>query len=262
MGAQTRESLDAVATMATESSTVSPEALSGIFAAARVLADHPSLLSALADSSHDSADRVALLGNTLGGLDAGAKAVVSRIVGLNWSNPAGLLLGIEQAGIRLSASLGTPDTLVGQLLELSRVIRGHAELQLALSDKRATVASKRAIVVELGSKKMDPIALEVAAQVCSASGGRRASEALVAAAEVICEQDGRGLAEVRAATELTASQQQSLQKQLSSRFGTPCYLDVVIDPEVIGGARIRVGDVVIDGSVATQLGQMRRALAG
>ena len=261
MGAQTRESLEAVAGLAGKASSVNAAALAGLFQAGRALAAYPSLLAALADSGHEAADRTALLDGAMGSLEKSARELLDQVVELSWSTPADLLQGIEEFGVRLSAGLGSPDTVVGQLLGLSRVIRQNAELQLALSDKRASAESKHSIVNALGAKKMDPVALEVAAHIAALSRGRRASEALVDAAELVCQQDGRGLAEVQVATEPSATQLKSIQALLTKKFGTECYLDVVITPEVIGGARIRVGDVVMDGSVHTQLGEMRRQLA-
>ena len=261
MGAQTRESLEAVASLATAAKGASAPALAGLFQAARALTEYPSLLAALADSSHDASQRSALLDGALSNLDKDSRALLDQVVELSWSSPADLLEGIEQFGVRLAASFGTPDEVVAQLLGLSRIIRGHAELQLALSDKRATVVSKHRIVQALGAKKMNGVALEVASHIAALPRGRRASEALVDAAELVCEHDGRGLAEVQVASAPSAAQLTTIQGLLKKKFGTECYLDVVINPEVIGGARIRVGDVVMDGSVHTQLGEMRRQLA-
>jgi F-type H+-transporting ATPase subunit delta len=63
------------------------------------------------------------------------------------------------------------------------------------------------------------------------------------------------------ASSLAAAQETSLRETLKKRFGRDHYLDVVVDPEVIGGVRIRVGDVVIDASVSKQLSDMRIQLA-
>lgn len=262
MGAQTRQSLEAVAQHASKANGHTLAHVAGLFHAGRALAEHPSLLAALADHGHDSTQRATLLDGALGSLDKPARALLDDVVGLAWSEPADLLQGIEEYGIRLSVGLGDTDVLVSHLLELSRTIRAHAELQLALSDKRASADSKRSIVMALGAKSMDKVALEVAAYVAPQPRGRRASDALVDAARLACHQDGRGLAEVSVATELSAAQKKTVQQTVLKRFGTECYLDVVIAPDVIGGARIHVGDVVIDGSVDTQLNAMRLQLAG
>jgi len=262
MGAQTRESLEAVAQHASSAKGHTVAHVAGLFQAGRALAAHPSLLAALADHGHDASQRSTLLDGALGSLDKASRELLDHVVGLGWSAPADLLKGIEEYGIRLSAGLTDTDVLVSHLLQLSRTIRGHAELQLALSDKRASAESKRSIVTALGAKSMDKVALEVAAHVASQPRGRRSSDALIDAARLVCAEDGRGLAEVSVATELSAAQLKTVQQTVVKRFGTECYLDVVIAPEIIGGARIQVGDVVIDGSVDTQLNAMRLQLAG
>ena len=40
------------------------------------------------------------------------------------------------------------------------------------------------------------------------------------------------------------------------------HLNVVVDPEVLGGIRVEIGDDVIDGTVVTRLDAARRKLAG
>ena len=48
---------------------------------------------------------------------------------------------------------------------------------------------------------------------------------------------------------------------LHKRFGRPLNLSVVIDPSLIGGVRVAVGDEVLDTSVRARLDQMKAALA-
>lgn len=67
--------------------------------------------------------------------------------------------------------------------------------------------------------------------------------------------------EVTSATELTQAQQQALGKALEKRFGRTITMHFAQDDSIIGGAVIRADDVVIDGSLTSQLARMRRSLA-
>ena len=71
----------------------------------------------------------------------------------------------------------------------------------------------------------------------------------------------RLIAVVRVATELTASQRARLTAALSATYGHDIHLNVVIDPAVVGGMSVQIGDEFIDGSVASRLAQVRRRLA-
>ena len=59
-----------------------------------------------------------------------------------------------------------------------------------------------------------------------------------------------------------AEDAQRLQDALARQYGRPVHLNVVVDPEVIGGIRVEIGDDVIDGTVASRLDDARRRLAG
>ncbi|MEM7409922.1 MAG: ATP synthase F1 subunit delta [Myxococcota bacterium] len=67
-------------------------------------------------------------------------------------------------------------------------------------------------------------------------------------------------ARVRAAAPLGDAQRDRLQRALAARTGRQVELDVEIDPDLIGGAVAVVGNVVFDGSLKTQLDQLRDTL--
>ena len=96
----------------------------------------------------------------------------------------------------------------------------------------------------------------------SDSRGRRIGRMLGDAAEIVADQGGKGLAVVTVATPLSAAQQAHIEKLLEKKYQRPHYIAQRIDDSVVGGARIRVGDDVIDGSVATRLQDLRMKLAG
>ena len=67
-------------------------------------------------------------------------------------------------------------------------------------------------------------------------------------------------AQVRSASPLDEDREQRLQRALSDRTGRRVRLEVELDPSLIGGAIATVGDLVIDGSLRTQLSQLRANL--
>lgn len=67
-------------------------------------------------------------------------------------------------------------------------------------------------------------------------------------------------ATISSAHPLTDAQTQELVAGLEKRFGHKVKATTQVDASLIGGARIAVGDVVIDGSVAGQLQKMASAL--
>jgi len=68
-------------------------------------------------------------------------------------------------------------------------------------------------------------------------------------------------AQVVSATPLDDRRQDRLRRALSERTGFEVRLDVRIDPELIGGAVAKVGDMVFDGSLRSQLDQLRASLS-
>ena len=71
----------------------------------------------------------------------------------------------------------------------------------------------------------------------------------------------RLIAIVRVATGLTEDQRTRLSAALSQTYGHDVHLNVVVDPRVVGGISVQIGDEFIDGSVASRLAQLRQRLA-
>ena len=67
---------------------------------------------------------------------------------------------------------------------------------------------------------------------------------------------------VHTARELSEADQERLAKALSAQYSTTVQLHVVLDPTLIGGLRVEIGDDVIDGSVSNRLDDAKRRIAG
>lgn len=67
-------------------------------------------------------------------------------------------------------------------------------------------------------------------------------------------------AEVVSALPLTATEQDSVKKDILAKVGGTPSVTFRVDPKILGGLVIRVGDRVVDGSVAGQLQDLRQSL--
>jgi F-type H+-transporting ATPase subunit delta len=77
---------------------------------------------------------------------------------------------------------------------------------------------------------------------------------------LVDEAEGRTELEVTVPTKLSADEERSITAELSEKVGRAVKVNVVVDPEIIGGLIIRRGDHVVDGSVRRRLAEMREEL--
>lgn len=76
--------------------------------------------------------------------------------------------------------------------------------------------------------------------------------------------DAQGIVHVSVTTaiELSARDETAYRRALADKLGRDIRLHLQVDPALIGGATIQVGDHLVDGSVRTRLEQLRRSLEG
>jgi F-type H+-transporting ATPase subunit delta len=75
------------------------------------------------------------------------------------------------------------------------------------------------------------------------------------------EAEGSITAKLVSAQEVSSEQQAQLAQSLSKRLGREVTLEVVQDPDLIGGAVLRAGDMVIDASIEGRLQKLAANLA-
>jgi F-type H+-transporting ATPase subunit delta len=81
-------------------------------------------------------------------------------------------------------------------------------------------------------------------------------------AQVFDERSGVVSAQVTTARTLPESTQETLRAQLGIMTGRKVRLDFAVDEELIGGVMTRIGSTVYDGSVRTQLQQIKQKMSG
>lgn len=228
----------------------------------RIVGNSAQLRAALADHSADPAAKRGVISALFGSYSPATQEVLAAVVEGRWSSENDLLAGIEELGIRAVAA-SAPGTLSieSELFAFERAVSSDSELEFAVGSKLGTSESKISLVDALLVGKASPQTIAIVRQLVQQPRGRRIGELLRFATAVVADQAGLAVATVTSARPLAPSQLDRLAKSLSTQYKRGLRVNQVIDPAVIGGVRIQIGDDVIDGSVATKLNDLRFQLA-
>jgi len=152
------------------------------------------------------------------------------------------------------------DEIEDELFRLARIAQQTVSLRQALADSASPIERRLAVLSDLLSGRVMPATALLAGYVLRAGRSRDFVGALDYLVEIAAAERGRRVADVRAAVELDAGERRRLSEALSRIVRRPVELRVRIDPSVLGGISISVGDTVIDGTVRHRLDQLREAL--
>lgn len=234
-----------------------------LLAAGRAIAGSAQLRAVLTDPSVPAAEKSGLLSRIFGTLDPTAATLLGVVVEARWSNSDELVTGLETVGIRaIAQAAGEKAGIEGELFAVGRAIASDPDLELALGSKLGEPAAKAAVITRLIGRTASPATVAILTHLVQSPRGRRIGELVSGAAETVAEAAGRTLATVTAAAPLSAAQQKRLATTLAAQYGREVRVDVIVDPSVLGGLRVQVGDEVVDGTVSSRLADLRFQLAG
>lgn len=165
------------------------------------------------------------------------------------------------AGIlEMARAEGILERVEGELYELGRQIESSPELRSTLTDPQLPLTRKRAVVSDLLGGRAASLTVGLVEFLL----GQNLASELGAIASSLAEQAAasrqRQLAEIRSAIPLEQETIDRLAAALGRATGTSVEVRTVVDPTVVGGIVARVGDTVIDGSVASKLESLRNVL--
>lgn len=263
MGSATREALAASKHVLDATGSVDLAVASELFQVGRVVGDSLQLRSLLTDPSTPDDTKRAIVERVFAQTGETTRSLVTALVLTRWSSHDDLLEGIEELALRASAvATGDQASIASELFGFGRVVSSDAELELALASKLGRPEAKAALVRQLIDGKTSPATVTIISSLVQQPRGRRIGELLRHAARVVADQRGQTVATVTSATPLGDAQVERLRSALSSSYGRDLTINEVVDRSVVGGLRIQVADDVIDGSISSRLGELRRQLAG
>jgi len=259
-----RQRLDTVTGKAGSDALV--ELAGELTAVAELLTGQPRLRRVVADPSTEPERRADLVARLLDGkIGANSLQVAREAVALRWSTPWDLVDALEltSADVLLAAAEndGVLDRVEDELFRFERILDSQSDLS-ALLDEAAVPASRRIELLDaVVASKVHPITRELLEHAVASRRRRALSFALGDLLDAAANRRERSIAKVVSAVELSADQQNRLAETLSELYHRSISVRIAVEPAVRGGLIVRIGDEVIDGSVAARLSQVRRALA-
>src|SRR5215467_7128804 len=257
--AEARDRLTETVADADVAATVGDE----LFAVVRLLDQEPGLRRALADYTSAPEARTGLVRDLLGDRVSPATLdVVSGLAGARWSVPRDLADAAEELAVLATAAAaggaGNLDDVEDALFRFGRIASGEPELLAALSDQRMPDDQKRALLDRLLSAKVAAASLRLITQAVINPRGRNLEANLADYARLVAEWRQRLIAVVRVAAPLSDRQRERLTAALTAIYDRGIQLNVVIDPQVVGGMSVQIGDELIDGTLSSRLAALRR----
>ncbi|MFC8424316.1 MULTISPECIES: F0F1 ATP synthase subunit delta [unclassified Streptomyces] len=262
--AAARERLDAL----TDSTSVDAGSLAAELAAVTALLHREvSLRRVLTDPAQAGEAKADLARRLLGSQVSGPAAdLVSGMVRSRWSQSRDLVDALEEladvADLTAAQKAAALDDVEDELFRFGRIVSSNTELRAALTSRSATASAKGELLRSLLGGRANAATERLVTRLVTAPRGRSLESGLESLSKLAAERRDRMVAVVTSAVPLSDQQKQRLGNALAKLYGRRMHLNLDVDPAVVGGIRVQVGDEVINGSLADRLEDASRRLAG
>ncbi|BBZ12898.1 F0F1 ATP synthase subunit B/delta [Mycobacterium branderi] len=218
--------------------------------------------------AEDAGPRVRLLERLVSGkVGEPALEVLKSAVAERWSTGSDLVDAVEHVArhalLMRAEQAGQVDEVEDQLFRFNRILDAEPRLAILLGDYSAPAEGRVRLlrkVLDSADTPVNPVASALLSQTVQLLRGQSVEDAVLQLAEVAVARRGEVVAHVSAATELSDTQRNRITEVLSRIYGHPVTVQMQIDPELLGGLSISVGDEVIDGTLSSRLAKAQTQL--
>ena len=232
-------------------------------AVAEVLGEQPAIRRHLADSAAPQQVRRKMVEALFGGkVSRITLRTLNDVVASRWSRPLDLVDGIEELARQALLTFAERDRSLedveDELFRFGRILAAQPRLATLLGDESAPAERRLELLNTVLADRTRPVTRRLLEQAVRAPRRRRIDEIVEVLVDRAAGRRKRSVAHVSAAGPLSQQQEQRLIDVLNRIYRRPISLKIDLEPELLGGLVIRVGDEVIDGSVAARLDKARR----
>lgn len=235
-----------------------------LFTITKVLDDSIQLERALTDPSRPVADKVAVLKELLGdNAHPMTMEIMTDLVSRRWSRARDIANAVEDFGVdAMMYYADATDATLQVSIELSELHSALLNLPVVrakLYDYQATSEARVKLFREVFSgKTLNKVTMRLAEHATCNLRRRRYLETIQWLINKFSRHMGESMVTVTTATPLKKEQLKRLVEVYSAKVGRQVHINSVVDPTVLGGMRIQVGDEVTDNTVVAQLQNLHR----
>ena len=235
-----------------------------LFTITKVLDDSIQLERALTDPSRPVADKVAVLKELLGdNAHPMTMEIMTDLVSRRWSRARDIANAVEDFGVdAMMYYADATDTTLQVSIELSELHSALLNLPVVrakLYDYQATSEARVKLFREVFSgKTLNKVTMRLAEHATCNLRRRRYLETIQWLITKFSRHMGESMVTVTTTTPLKKEQIKRLVEVYSAKVGRQVHINSVVDPTVLGGMRIQVGDEVTDNTVVAQLQNLHR----
>ena len=219
---------------------------------------------ALTDPSRPVEDKVALLNKLVGDqAHEMTMEILTDLVGRRWSRVSDIANAVEDFGVdgMMYYADATDATLQVsiELAELHSALLNLPVIRSGLSSDHAPAEARIKLLYALvGNKDLNKVTMRLAEHAACNPRNRRYLSTIHWLINKFSRHMGESMVTVTTAAPLNQEQVDKLIAVYSKKLGRPVHINSNVDPTVIGGMRIEIGDEVTDNTVVAQLQQLQR----
>jgi F-type H+-transporting ATPase subunit delta len=168
--------------------------------------------------------------------------------------------GYARALFELARAENAVERVEEDVRRLKEILDTHPELLGFLKERRVQHEGKRRAIGELFEDRIHPIVVDMLMTISNQDRNRRLPAILSAFEAITAAERKRITGEVITAIPLDEEVVRRMAKELERRTGKNVQLFQRVDPSILGGAIIKVGGQIIDGSLRRKLGEIREQM--